>query len=91
MSSPKKIKKPRLIKIMRELKNVEDALEETNKIVELETEIIIESTKRKSSATETEQITKINKLEKYLKIETVKRKMKEKPMSFKTKKKFCDR
>ena len=91
MSSPKKIKKPRLIKIMRELKNVEDALEETNKIVELETEIIIESTKRKSSATETEQITKINKLEKYLKIETVKRRMKEKPMSIKTKKKFCDR
>ena len=91
MSSPKKIKKPRLIKIMRELKNVEDALEETNKIVELETEIIIESTKRKSSATETEQITKINKLEKYLKIETVKRRMKEKIMSFKTKKKFCDR
>ena len=91
MSSPKKIKKPRLIKIMRELKNVEDALEETNKIVELETEIIIESTKRKSSATETEQITKINKIEKYLKIETVKRRMKEKPMSFKTKKKFCDR
>ena len=89
MSSLKKIKKPRLIKIMRELKNVEDALEETNKIVELETEI--ESTKRKSSATETEQITKINKLEKYLKIETVKRRMKEKPMSFKTKKKFCDR
>ena len=41
MSSPKKIKQPRLIKIMRELKNVEDALEETNKIVELETEIII--------------------------------------------------
>ena len=76
---------------MRELKNVEDALEETNKIVELETEIIIESTKRKSSATETEQITKINKLEKYLKIETVKRRMKEKIMSFKTKKKFCDR
>ena len=91
MSSPKKIKKPRLIKIMRELKNVEDALEETNKIVELETEIIIESTKRKSSATETEQITKINKLEKYLKIETIKRRMKEKIMSFKTKKKFCDR
>ena len=52
---------------MRELKNVEDAIEEANKIVELETEIIILSTKRKSSATEAEQITKIKKLEKDLK------------------------
>ena len=32
---------------MKELKNLEDAIEETNKIKELETEIIIESTKKK--------------------------------------------
>ena len=47
MSSPKEIKNPRLIKIIRELKNREDAIEEINKIQELNTEIIIEPTKRK--------------------------------------------
>ena len=34
-SSPKKIKIPRLIKILRELKNVEDAIEEISRIEEL--------------------------------------------------------
>ena len=37
---------------MKELKNLEDAIEEINKIEELETEIITESTKRKLSAIE---------------------------------------
>ena len=32
MSSPKKIKNPRLIKAMRELKNLEDAIEEISRI-----------------------------------------------------------
>ena len=50
MSSPKKIKKPRLIKIMRELKSLENAIEEICRIEELETEIIVEATKRKLSA-----------------------------------------
>ena len=51
MSSPKKIKSPRLIKIIRELKNLDHAIEKVNKIIELETRIIIESTKRKRIAT----------------------------------------
>ena len=38
MTSPKKIKNPRIIKITRELKNLEDAIEEINEIEELETE-----------------------------------------------------
>ena len=37
---------------MRELKTPKDAIEEINKIEELETEIIIESAKRKLSAVE---------------------------------------
>ena len=57
MSSPKKIKNPRLIKIMRELKNLEDAVKEINKIEELKTEIII---KRKLRAIEKERTNKIN-------------------------------
>ena len=60
MTSPKKIKNPRIIKITRELKNVEGAIEEINKIEELETEMIIESTKRKLSAIEKEKIIRIN-------------------------------
>ena len=52
MPSPKNIKNPRLIKIMRELKNLEDAIEET--------EIIIECTKRKLTAIEKEKIKQMN-------------------------------
>ena len=66
---------------------IEDAIEETNKIKELETEIIIESTKKKISATEKEKINRINELEEDLRIETVKRKMKVKTVSFKIKNK----
>ena len=72
---------------MKELKNLEDAIEETNKIEELETEIIIESTKRKLSAIEKEKRKRIYELEEDLRIETVKRIMKEKPESFKMKNK----
>ena len=66
---------------------IEDAIEETNKIKELETEIIIESTKKKISAIEKEKINRINELEEDLRIETVKRKMKVKTVSFKIKNK----
>ena len=52
MSNPKKIKNLILIKIMKELKNLEDAIEEINKTEELEPEIIIEFSKRKLSAIE---------------------------------------
>ena len=45
MSSPKKIKNPRL-------QRAKDAIEKINKIEELEREIIIESTKRKLNAIE---------------------------------------
>ena len=83
MTSPKKIKNPRIIKITRELKNLEDAIEEINKIEELETEMIIESTKRKLSAIEKEKIIRINELEENLRIKTVKKRMKERPMSLK--------
>ena len=42
MSSPKKIKNLKLTKIMRELKkSLEDAIEEINKIEELETENLV--------------------------------------------------
>ena len=41
---------------MKELKSLVDAIEEINKIKELETEIIIESTKKKLSAIEKENI-----------------------------------
>ena len=83
MTGPKKIKNPRIIKITRELKNVEGAIEEINKIEELETEMIIESTKRKLSAIEKEKIIRINELEENLRIKTVKKRMKERPMSLK--------
>lgn len=83
MTGPKKIKNPRIIKITRELKNVEGAIEEIYKIEELETEMIIESTKRKLSAIEKEKIIRINELEENLRIKTVKKRMKERPMSLK--------
>ena len=86
MSRPTKIKNPRLIKIMRELRNLEHTIEKIN-IIELETETIIESTKKKLSTIEKEKINKINKLEEDLRIKTVKRRMKEKPVSFKIKNK----
>ena len=54
MSSSKKIKNPRLIKIMRQLKSLEDAIKEISRIEELETEIVIESTERNLSAIEKE-------------------------------------
>ena len=63
MSNPKRIKNLILIKIMKELKNLEDAIEEINKIEELESEIIIEFSKRKLSAIEKEKINGINDLE----------------------------
>ena len=59
MSSPKKIKDPRLIKITRELKNLEDAVKKKK---DLETEIIIESAERRLCAIEKEKINKINEL-----------------------------
>ena len=83
MSSLKKIKHPRIIKITIELKNLEDAIEEINKIEELETEMIIESTKRKLSAIEKEKLIRINELEENLRIKTVKKTMKERAMSLK--------
>ena len=83
ISSLKKTKNPRIIKITRELKNLEDAIEEINKIEELETEMIIESTKRKLSAIEKEKLIRINELEENLRIKTVKKRMKERPMSLK--------
>ena len=71
---------------MKELKNLEDAIEETNKIKELETEIIIESTKKKIGVIEKEKLNRINELED-LRTETVKRKVKAKQVSFKIKNK----
>ena len=87
MSSPKKIKNLRLTKIMKALKKLEDAIEEINKMEELETEIIVESTKRKRSAIEKEKINRINELEENLRVETVRRRMKEKPVILKMKNK----
>ena len=54
MSSLEKIKNLKLTKIIRE-PNLEDAIEEINKIEELETEIIKESAKRKVRAIEKEK------------------------------------
>ena len=71
MSSPKKIKNLRLTKIMKALKKLEDAIEEINKMKELETEII----------------NRINELEENLRLETVRRRMKEKPVILKMKNK----
>ena len=85
MSSLQKIKNLRLPKIMKELKNLEDATKEINKIKELETEIIIESTKRKRSAVEKEKINRMIELGEDLRMEAVKRRMKEKPANFKKK------
>ena len=69
------------------LKYLEHAVEETNKVEELETEIIIESSKRKFCAIEKEKMIKINELKENLRIEIVKRRTKEEPLSFKIKKK----
>ena len=74
MSTPKEIENPRIIIIERELKNLENAIEEINEI-------------RKLSDMEKEEITKVNELEKDLRIKPVMRKMKEKPVLFKTKNK----
>ena len=61
MSSPKEIKNPRLRNTMREVKSLEDAIEKIDKIEELETKIIIESTERKLSAIEKEKTIKLMK------------------------------
>ena len=58
MSSPKEIKDHKLIKIMKELKNLEDAIEERNRIEELETEVIKQFTKIKLNVVEKERINK---------------------------------
>ena len=64
MSSPKEIKNPRLIKIMRELKkSLEDEIQEIHKIEELEIENLV--------LKEKEKINKINVLEEDLRIETI--------------------
>ena len=87
MSCAKKIKNPRIRRILIELKNQEDVIDILNEIEELETQIIIEPTKRKRSAIENENVTEINELGEDLKIEAVKRRMKEKHESFKLKNK----
>ena len=73
------------------LKYLEHAVEETNKVEELETEIIIESSKRKFCAIEKEKMIKINELKENLRIEIVKRRTKEEPLSFKIKNKEIGR
>ena len=59
---------------MRELKNLEYAIEKINKIKELETKLIIESTKRKRNAIEKEITIRINEIEGYINVETKKEK-----------------
>ena len=83
MSRPKNNKSLRIIKTMRELRNLEDAIEEINQLEESETEIVIESRKRKYSVIQKQKIIKINELKEDFGILTVKRRMKEKPESFK--------
>ena len=56
---------------MKELENLEDTIEEINKIEESETKIITESTKRKLNVIEKEKIIKMNELEEDLRIETI--------------------
>ena len=87
MSRPKNNKSLRIIKTMRELRNLEDAIEEINQLEESETEIVIESRKRKYSVMQKQKIIKINELKEDFGILTVKRRMKEKPESFKMKNK----
>ena len=87
MSCAKKIKNPRLRRILIELKNQEDVIDLLNKIEELETQIIIEPTRRKLRAIGNENVTEINELGEDLRIERVKRRMKEKHESFKLKNK----
>ena len=87
MSRPKNNKSLRIIKTMRELRNLEDAIEEINQLEESETEIVIESRKKKYSVIQKQKIIKINELKEDFGILTVKRRMKEKPESFKMKNK----
>ena len=87
MSRPKNNNSLRIIKTMRELRNLEDAIEEINQLEESETEIVIESRKRKYSVIQKQKIIKINELKEDFGILTVKRRMKEKPESFKMKNK----
>ena len=87
MSRPKNNKSLRIIKTMRELRNLEDAIEEINQLEESETAIVIESRKRKYSVIQKQKIIKINELKEDFGILTVKRRMKEKPESFKMKNK----
>ena len=87
MSRPKNNKSLRIIKTMRELRNLEDAIEEINQLEESETEIVIESRKRKYSVIQKQKIIKINELKEDFGILTVNRRMKEKPESFKMKNK----
>ena len=87
MSRPKNNKSLRIIKTMRELRNLEDAIEEINQLEESETELVIESRKRKYSVIQKQKIIKINELKEDFGILTVKRRMKEKPESFKMKNK----
>lgn len=68
-----------------ELKNLEDTIEEINKIEESETQIMIEFIKRKLNAIGKEEMIKISVVEEDLRIETVRRRMKEKPVSFEKK------
>ena len=56
MSSPKEIKDHKLIKIIKELKNLEDVIEERNRIEELEIEVIKQFTKIKLNVVEKERI-----------------------------------
>ena len=87
MSRPKNNKSVRIIKTMRQLRNLENTIEEINQLEESETEIAIKSTKRKYSVIQKQKRIKINELQEDFRILTVKRRMKGKPESFKMKNK----
>ena len=87
MSRPKNNKSVRIIKTMRQLRNLENTIEEINQLEESETEIAIKSTKRKYSVIQKQKRIKINELKEDFRILTVKRRMKGKPESFKMKNK----
>lgn len=72
---------------MRQLRNLENTIEEINQLEESETEIAIKSTKRKYSVIQKQKRIKINELQEDFRILTVKRRMKGKPESFKMKNK----
>ena len=72
---------------MRQLRNLENTIEEINQLEESETEIAIKSTKRKYSVIQKQKRIKINELKEDFRILTVKRRMKGKPESFKMKNK----